>query len=91
MPCLKCSAEAQVEEVRLIDRAHPHWMDTDFTAEVSREPGALLFRDAVTKTVTARVCGACGFLELYVKNPGSFVRAAETRSRNRAAAKAKKK
>ena len=91
MPCLKCNADAQVEEVRLLDRAYPYGMPMEFTAEVAREPGALLFRGAVTRTVTARVCGACGFLELYVDKPETLAKAAEARSRSRAAARAKSK
>lgn len=86
MPCMKCGSNALVEEVRVIDRADYN-VPLALTVQVDRKPGALLFNSAVTNKVEARVCGDCGFLEMYVKNPGALMRAAETRNRERAAKK----
>ena len=86
MPCLKCGTDAQVEGVRILDRVHLSG-SLDLTAQVERNPGAFLFKGAETSSVDARVCGACGFVEMYARKPKSLVRAAEARKKSVAAKK----
>jgi hypothetical protein len=89
MACLKCGAAAQVEDVRMIDRADLN-IPLELTAQVDRDPGALLFKGAVTDSIHARVCGECGFVELYARNPKALVRAAESRRKSAARKRAGK-
>ena len=71
-----------VEGVRVLDRADYN-LALDLSVRVERTPGALLFKNAVTDGVEARVCGGCGLVELYAKNPAALVRASNVRSRRR--------
>jgi hypothetical protein len=60
--------------VRIVERGEDG-MRHELQAEVLRRPNALLFKRPERANVTARVCGACGYAELYVDVPDALYRA----------------
>jgi hypothetical protein len=64
-----------VEGVRVLDRGHGG-AEHDLSVAVYRHPAARLFKGEVTCSLWARVCGNCGYTELYAENPTALVKAA---------------
>ena len=73
--CPKCGCTVIVEGVRVLDRGHGG-AEHDLSVAVYRHPTARVFKGEVTCNLWARVCGNCGFTELYAENPTALVRAA---------------
>ncbi len=57
MTCQKCGSEALIDGVRIIDRGH-YDQKRDLSATVYTNPGAMLFKGAVTTENSGRVCGS---------------------------------
>lgn len=68
-PCARCGSKKVIPNVHLKDRSTNLNTDHSLTAEVYEHPEALLFRGAHQARLTARICGECGFADLYVENP----------------------
>ena len=62
--CLKCGSDAVVPDVELVDRGES---DARRPTQLGFEtkPDAILFTGEVRVGTRARVCGDCGFVELY--------------------------
>jgi predicted nucleic-acid-binding Zn-ribbon protein len=73
--CPKCGCTVVVEGVRVLDRGD-HEVQHDLSVAVYRHPAARLFKGEVTCSLWARVCGNCGYTELYAENPTALVKAA---------------
>ena len=69
--CSRCGSDDVMPRVRVVERAEDG-MRHDLQAEVVRRPNALFFKRPHRADLTARVCGACGFVELYVDAPGAL-------------------
>jgi len=69
--CAKCASTDMIADAKVIDRGH-HYTETDLSVATHRKPQALLFKGQVTTTVSAWVCGACGFIELYADDPSKI-------------------
>ena len=69
--CLKCGSDAVIPDARLIDRSES---STRRPAEVGVEtkPDAVLFTGEVRTETRARVCGDCGFVEVYAAEPAKL-------------------
>ncbi len=76
--CPRCGSPRIVRNAHLLDRAHLPSLQ-DLGVAVHREPGAVFFKDAVSTPLRARVCGACGYTELYAEDPGALLAAAAAR------------
>lgn len=63
--CLKCRSPLVMGDVRIMDRVYAE----DLRAEVRKRPEARLLKGKVSTPLRARVCGACGFTELYAQDP----------------------
>jgi hypothetical protein len=66
--CPRCGANEVMPRVRVIERGDDG-MRHDLQAEILRRPNALFFKRPHRTDLTARVCGACGYTELYVDAP----------------------
>ena len=67
--CTKCGSGQVIANVRIPDY-HSHLGDkTDLVVEIYDNPDSLLFKGKHQGKLTARVCGQCGFAELFVSNP----------------------
>jgi hypothetical protein len=73
--CAKCNSDDVITGVRILDRAHGGH-ELDLEAVVYRDPNAMLFKEAEKFALTGRICGKCGYTELYVSNPEALAEAA---------------
>jgi hypothetical protein len=71
--CPKCGSVEVIPHVRIV--AQTHRGKTDLLVEVYEHPGALLFKGTHAGALTARICGMCGFAELFVSNPQELLAA----------------
>lgn len=67
-PCTRCGADAVIPHVRVVDRGDGNYR-RDLEVEVHRRPNAILFKRPERSMITARVCGACGHVELFAETP----------------------
>jgi hypothetical protein len=58
----------------VLDRGH-YDRQHHLKAVVEENPDAWLFKGEVRTSLKAWVCGACGFTELYAKDPGALLAA----------------
>ena len=65
--CRKCDSSKIIPDVTVIDQGQGS--DGKLKVVVYGNPEALVFRDRHFGAVTARICGDCGFIELWVRNP----------------------
>src|SRR5690349_6763261 len=66
--CARCGSDSMIPRVRVLDRDEGG-SRRDLQVEVQRRPNAMLFKRPERSTVSAQVCGACGYAELYVEAP----------------------
>ena len=69
--CGKCGSESVVPHARITDRPGSGGETADLKVTVIRNRQALFFEKSISG-LKATVCGACGFVELYAKEPGSL-------------------
>lgn len=55
-----------IPRARIVDRGHYDAERRDLTVVIDREPDALLFKEPHKEALHARICGECGFTELYL-------------------------
>lgn len=67
--CVKCQSEKIIPQVRVMDRGHYSGDAGDLSVVSYEDPNALVFKGAKRSAMFARVCGECGYAELYVENP----------------------
>ena len=63
--CPKCESNEIVEEVRVVDHAHHSYL----SLEVDEKPDAIVFKRTHSTKLSAWVCSAYGFVELYAQDP----------------------
>ena len=71
LPCAKCGSTRIVPRARVIDRGHFNAEQGNVRVSAARRPYKL-FKLQEKADVYARVCGACGFTELFVDDPASI-------------------
>ena len=66
--CPKCGSSDVIADAKAIDRG-----DCDTEQELSvgtfRKPHAIVFKGKLTTTLSAWVCGDCGYVEFYADDP----------------------
>ena len=68
LPCPRCSSNEVIPRVRVAERGDDN-MRYDLQVEIQRRPNAIIFKRPERCDLTARVCCACGYTELYVDAP----------------------
>lgn len=68
--CLKCGADAMIPGVRVIERTDSDRQPTE--VGLFANPDAILFKGEVRVETVARVCGDCGFVEVYAIDPAAL-------------------
>ncbi len=68
--CPKCGSNRVIDDVRIVAFEGGH-----LVAKVQKKPHAKLFKGTVSVPLKARVCGACGYAELYASDPASLLEA----------------
>ena len=71
-----------IPDVRVRDFGHYN-STTALSVEVDENPEALLFKETFEAALSARVCGDCGYAELYVANPRELYAAHERSKQSR--------
>jgi hypothetical protein len=66
--CPKCGSRDVIPNVYVMDLGHANYPH-NLKVSVEEHPNAWLFKGEVRSSLKAWVCGACGFTELYAKNP----------------------
>ncbi len=67
--CAKCRSAQVMPKVRIMDRGHYSGDAGDLTLVLYEDPEALIFKGTHEGSLSARVCGACGYVELFLQNP----------------------
>ncbi len=67
--CPKCKSEKVVPQARVMDRGHYSGDAGNLTLVVYENPEALIFKGTHEGALYARVCGECGYTELFLENP----------------------
>jgi ribosomal protein S27AE len=68
LTCTKCGSSEMMPKVRIMDRGHYGSDSGDLTAVTYDDPDALILKGAHRGPLFARICGTCGFTELYLDN-----------------------
>lgn len=66
--CPKCLSTNVIADARVRDRGHYNSV-SDMSISTFRNPDAKVFKDTRISDVSAWVCGACGYIELYADEP----------------------
>ena len=66
--CTRCGSDAIIPRVRVLDRDEGG-THRDLQVEVQRRPNAMLFKRPERSAISAQVCSACGYAELFVEAP----------------------
>ena len=67
--CAKCGSDKIIPRVRLMDRGHGSVDAGDLSLVVYEKPDALIFKGRSVGRLHARVCGSCGYVEMFVESP----------------------
>jgi predicted nucleic-acid-binding Zn-ribbon protein len=82
LPCAKCGSTRIIPRARLTELAPPG-QEESVRAAVTERPEALVFKGDKHVNTYAKVCGECGYAELYVDDPSvlyeSYKRSREPR------------
>lgn len=74
--CDKCGSDKIIPHAKVIDRIGSG-AEGDLAVSVDEKPDAFMFKQRIRSGVSAKVCGNCGFLELYADDPASLYSAYE--------------
>ena len=66
--CSRCGSDEIVSRARVVERGDGNTR-YDLQVEVRRRPNALLFKGAERSNVSAQLCAACGYVELFADMP----------------------
>lgn len=66
--CRNCHSREVMPNVRIV-ATEPGHFPGPLSAEVQRKPAAWLFKGKKSARIHGRVCGRCGFVELFVEDP----------------------
>ena len=70
--CAKCGSDRVVPRARVMDRGDYNADSGDLSAVVYANPSARFFKGSQRHELSARICGSCGYTELYLTDPSGF-------------------
>ncbi len=71
--CAKCGSDKIVPDAGILDQGDAS--DGTLKAKFEKTPSAIFFKGRVTSKLIARICGQCGYTELYVNQPAAICEA----------------
>jgi predicted nucleic-acid-binding Zn-ribbon protein len=74
--CAKCGSHKIVPDAEIQDQGS----DGTLKAKIDKTPYAIFFKGRVQSKLIARICGQCGYTELYVKRPEAIYEAYRERT-----------
>lgn len=76
LQCAKCSSARVIPRVFVVDESPATSegmpVDNPLRVRIEGNPSAWIRKDRLYGELTARICGDCGYTELYVQNPGEL-------------------
>jgi predicted nucleic-acid-binding Zn-ribbon protein len=69
--CPKCGSEDVIPNIHVSGDFH----DRKLKVAIAENPEAWLFKGVHESILTSTMCGQCGFVELYAKNPTEILKA----------------
>lgn len=69
--CPKCGSTDVIADAKAIDRAHLS-VETELSVATFRQPEAIWFKGQMTTTLSAWICGECGYVEFYADSPAKI-------------------
>lgn len=72
--CARCGSSKIIPRARAVDGDHGSTVGSLHVA-VARDPDAIFFKGEERIDTYARVCGECGFVELFAKDPHALYEA----------------
>ena len=66
--CPKCESTKIIPDARVLSQ-----IGYEIQVQSYAKPDAKLFKKGTTATVRALICGACGYVELFIPNAKRFV------------------
>jgi uncharacterized OB-fold protein len=82
MTCAKCGSTKVIPRARVIDRGDYSADVGNVRVGVARKPQAWIFKGQEKADIYARLCGACGYAELFVEDAAAIFRAYEESRQN---------
>lgn len=74
--CAKCGSAKIIPRV-YVSETGPYNMTLPVSLMLHENPDAVLFKETFRSGLMARVCGGCGYMELYAEQPGELYAAYE--------------
>ncbi len=75
--CSRCGSEEVVPKARILDRGAANYPLFSLTVQVQERPEAVLLKGRKGGSVYARLCGHCGYVELYAEDHEELYRTYE--------------
>jgi predicted nucleic-acid-binding Zn-ribbon protein len=69
--CPKCDSTDIIVDAKAVDQGHGN-QDLDLQVATYRKPQALVFKGKQMTTLSAWVCGRCGYVEFYADDPAAL-------------------
>ena len=69
--CPDCNSEKVIQNAKAIDLGESN-ANLSLSVAVDESPEAFIFKKRVYSEVDADVCGECGFIQFYAKDPKSL-------------------
>ena len=73
--CGRCGSTKIIPGARVVDRGDNDSESFTLRVAVARDPDAIFFTGEERIDTSARVCGDCGFVELFAKDPHALYEA----------------
>jgi predicted nucleic-acid-binding Zn-ribbon protein len=70
--CERCGSTRIIPRARVIDRGEGNHPTGSVQVGVERKPDALFFTAEERVNTFARICGECGFTELFAEDPAAL-------------------
>lgn len=80
--CAKCGSTALIRSAQLTPFHGPHGIRQELAVQVEKDPMAMINKETIRSPLKMRVCGGCGLVEFYVKNPGELAAAEAEQTKN---------
>ena len=69
--CPKCGSGDIIADAKAVDRGHGN-SERDMSVATFGKPTAMFFKDKHVTTISAWLCGQCGFVEYYADSPADL-------------------
>ncbi|HMS38934.1 MAG TPA: hypothetical protein PKE69_01820 [Pyrinomonadaceae bacterium] len=79
--CLKCNSDKIIPNAMVLDKGENS--SGYLQIAVDEKPDALIFKQRITSPVRVAICGNCGYLEFYSRQPELMYQAYQNMLRNK--------